>query len=107
MMTSNRSLEDCRKLIGDVSTVTSILDRLLQNANVIQTTGQSYRLRGRTGKAKESSGRFENAPHTCELMPYRQNDGRQKNVGQTTAEESERNVFVVPMNGTNNYYQSS
>ena len=47
MMTSNRPLEDWGKLIGDVPAATAILDRLLEDAEVIQVTGKSYRLRGK------------------------------------------------------------
>ena len=53
MMTSNRPLEDWGKLIGDVPSAGAILDRFLSNAEVIQITGDSYRLRGR--KADTSS----------------------------------------------------
>lgn len=56
MMTSNRPFEDWGKLIGDVPAATAILDRLLENGDVIQITGKSYRLRGRPSKAKASSG---------------------------------------------------
>ena len=48
MMTSNRPLEDWGKLIGDVPASTAILDRFLQNAELIQITGKSYRLRGQS-----------------------------------------------------------
>ena len=44
MMTSNRPLEDWGKLIGDVPAATAILDRLLEDAEVIEMTGKSYRL---------------------------------------------------------------
>ncbi len=37
MMTSNRPLEDWRKLIGDVPSAIAIVDRVLQHAKVIQT----------------------------------------------------------------------
>lgn len=47
IMTSNRPLEDWGKLIGDVPAATAILDRFLQDAELIQITGKSYRLRGR------------------------------------------------------------
>jgi DNA replication protein DnaC len=47
IMTSNRPLEDWGKLIGDVPAATAILDRFLQDAELIQITGRSYRLRGR------------------------------------------------------------
>ena len=46
MMTSNRPLEDWGKLIGDVPAAAAILDRFLQDAELIQITGRSYRLRG-------------------------------------------------------------
>lgn len=45
MMTSNRPLEDWGKLIGDIPTATAILDRFLQDAELIEITGKSYRLR--------------------------------------------------------------
>jgi DNA replication protein DnaC len=48
MMTSNRPLEDWGKRIGDVPAATAILDRFLQDAELIQMTGRSYRLRGKT-----------------------------------------------------------
>jgi IstB-like ATP binding protein len=48
MMTSNRPLQDWGKLIGDVPAATAILDRFLEHAELIQITGQSYRLRNRT-----------------------------------------------------------
>ena len=46
MMTSNRPLEDWGKLIGDVPSAGAILDRFLSNAEVIEITGESYRMRG-------------------------------------------------------------
>ena len=46
MMTSNRPLQDWGKLIGDVPAATAILDRFLHDAEVIQITGKSYRLKG-------------------------------------------------------------
>jgi DNA replication protein DnaC len=55
MMTSNRPLEDWGKLIGDVPAATAILDRFLQDAELIQITGRSYRLRGRNADNQESS----------------------------------------------------
>jgi DNA replication protein DnaC len=48
MMTSNRPLEDWGKLVGDVPAATAILDRLLSEAQIVQITGKSYRLRGRS-----------------------------------------------------------
>jgi DNA replication protein DnaC len=52
MMTSNRPLEDWGKLIGDVPAATAILDRFLQDAELIEITGRSYRLRGSAADAK-------------------------------------------------------
>jgi len=53
MMTSNRPLEDWGKLIGDVPAATAILDRFLQDAELIQIIGKSYRL-SRGGGSTES-----------------------------------------------------
>lgn len=53
IMTSNRPLEDWGKLIGDVPAATAILDRFLQDAELIQITGRSYRLRGRTADTRK------------------------------------------------------
>lgn len=47
MMTSNRPLEDWGKLIGDVPAATAILDRFLQQAEVLEIKGRSYRMRRR------------------------------------------------------------
>jgi len=57
MMTSNRPLEDWGKLVGDVPAATAILDRLLAGAELLQITGRSYRLRGKTNE--DSSGTAE------------------------------------------------
>lgn len=45
LMTSNRPLEDWGKLIGDIPAAAAILDRFLQDAELIEITGASYRLR--------------------------------------------------------------
>ena len=55
MMTSNRPLEDWGKLIGDVPAATAILDRLLEDAEIIQITGKSYRLGRAATKSKPDS----------------------------------------------------
>lgn len=47
VMTSNRPLEDWGKLLGDVPSATAILDRFLHHAEIIQITGQSYRLKNK------------------------------------------------------------
>jgi DNA replication protein DnaC len=53
VMTSNRPLEDWGKLIGDVPAATAILDRLLSEAQILEITGKSYRLRGRPESSKQ------------------------------------------------------
>ncbi len=55
MMTSNRPLEDWGKLIGDVPAATAILDRFLQDAEMIEITGRSYRLGGNAAKSDTTS----------------------------------------------------
>jgi DNA replication protein DnaC len=45
LMTSNRPIEDWGQLPGDLPAATAILDRFLQQAEIIQITGRSYRLR--------------------------------------------------------------
>jgi DNA replication protein DnaC len=56
-MTSNRPLEDWGKLVGDVPAATAILDRLLSEAQIVQITGKSYRLRGSQENAvREQAG---------------------------------------------------
>ena len=44
LMTSNRPIEEWGKLLNDASTATAILDRFLHHAEIIQMSGQSYRL---------------------------------------------------------------
>jgi len=45
LMTSNRPIEDWGQLLGDVPAATAILDRFLQQAETLQITGPSYRLK--------------------------------------------------------------
>jgi DNA replication protein DnaC len=52
LMTSNRPIEEWGQLLGDVPAATAILDRFLQQAEIIPITGRSYRLRHQ--KASES-----------------------------------------------------
>jgi len=52
IMTTNRPIEDWGKLIGDVPSATAILDRFLQDAEIVTITGKSYRMRGRSTKKK-------------------------------------------------------
>ena len=53
VMTSNRPLEDWGKLIGDVPAATAILDRLLSEAQIVEITGKSYRLRGKLASDRQ------------------------------------------------------
>jgi DNA replication protein DnaC len=55
LMTSNRPLEDWGKLIGDVPAAAAILDRFLQESELIEIKGKSYRLRGGKGNGKKAS----------------------------------------------------
>ena len=57
IMTSNRPLEDCGKLIGDNPTAGAILNRLLCRAEVIQIVGKSYRIRNVAGKPKSEDAK--------------------------------------------------
>ncbi len=52
LMTSNRPLEDWGKLVGDVPAATAILYRLLSEAQIVEITGKSYRLRGKPDKSE-------------------------------------------------------
>ena len=45
LMTSNRPIEEWGQLLGDVPAATAILDRFLEQAEIVQITGRSYRLR--------------------------------------------------------------
>jgi DNA replication protein DnaC len=57
LMTSNRPIEEWGQLLGDVPAATAILDRFLQQAEIIQITGRSYRLRNqKENKTEISSG---------------------------------------------------
>ena len=45
LLTSNRPIAEWGLLLGDIPATTAILDRLCQQAEIIQITGRSYRLR--------------------------------------------------------------
>ncbi len=45
LLTSNRPIDEWGQLLGDVPAATAILDRFLQQAEIIAITGRSYRLR--------------------------------------------------------------
>jgi DNA replication protein DnaC len=61
MMTSNRPLEDWGKLMADVPAATAILDRFLENAEIITITGKSYRLRNRAADEAASTASVKSA----------------------------------------------
>ena len=50
VITSNKAFSDWTELFHDQIIVTAILDRLLHHSAVINIKGNSYRLRGKTGK---------------------------------------------------------
>lgn len=50
IMTTNRPVTDWGKLLGDNATATAILDRLMQDSEIIQIDGASYRLKNRSCK---------------------------------------------------------
>jgi DNA replication protein DnaC len=59
LMTSNRPIEEWGQLLGDVPAATAILDRFLQQAEIVQITGRSYRLRNtpkRSASDTDNSG---------------------------------------------------
>jgi DNA replication protein DnaC len=53
IMTSNRPIEEWGQLLGDVPAATAILDRFLQQAEIIQITGRSYRLRNAAKRSED------------------------------------------------------
>jgi DNA replication protein DnaC len=55
LMTSNRPIEEWGQLLGDVPAATAILDRFLQQAEIIPITGRSYRLRHQKEAQMENS----------------------------------------------------
>ena len=57
LMTSNRPVEDWGKLIQDTPAAAAILDRFLQQAEVIAITGASYRLKDRSLKAATTNAK--------------------------------------------------
>lgn len=67
LMTSNRPIEEWGQLLGDVPAATAILDRFLQQAEIIQITGRSYRLRNNqvaasAEKEKRSADKSDRKP---------------------------------------------
>jgi DNA replication protein DnaC len=65
-MTSNRPLEEWRKLLSDVPTAGAILDRFLHHAQVVAITGKSYRVKEAAVVNRENKKqRKSNEPSTA------------------------------------------
>jgi DNA replication protein DnaC len=47
IVTSNRPLEDCGKVLGDTAAAGAILDRFLHHAEIIKLEGRSYGMHDR------------------------------------------------------------
>lgn len=60
VITSNKAFSDWTELFHDPVIVTAILDRLLHHSVVINIKGNSYRLKGKVGKDRQT----ENQPQT-------------------------------------------
>src|SRR5437764_3090883 len=52
LLTSNRPVEDCGKLLGDVAAVTAMLDRLLHHGHVLKCGPRSWRTKAAAGSAQ-------------------------------------------------------
>lgn len=57
LVTSNRSIEDWPKLLGDVIVVTPLLDRLLHHGHLLKFEGKSWRLRESAARLAKSGQR--------------------------------------------------
>ena len=55
VVTSNRIVQDWGKYLGDNTTSTTILDRLMHRSHLLEFQGRSYRL-------KEAASRFVHQP---------------------------------------------
>jgi DNA replication protein DnaC len=63
LLTSNRPIEEWGQLLGDVPAATAILDRFLQQAEIIQITGRSYRLRNVPSNSNADSQAKKDKPN--------------------------------------------
>lgn len=57
LVTSNRSIEDWPKLLGDVVVVTPLLDRLLHHGHLLKFEGKSWRLRESAARLAKNAQR--------------------------------------------------
>jgi hypothetical protein len=74
IMTSNRPLEECGKLLGDVPTAGAILDRFLRLAQTIAITGRSYRLKDHAAIAGKEDKNKKTNPSPTNLRPQNRRD---------------------------------
>src|SRR5207247_6677400 len=56
LLTSNRPVEDCGKLLGDVAAVTAMLDRILHHGHVLKCGPRSWRTKMAAVGAARSDG---------------------------------------------------
>lgn len=54
MVTTNRPTQDWGAFLGDIPAATAILDRFLENAEIVQMQGKSYRMHHRAQRASQS-----------------------------------------------------
>jgi DNA replication protein DnaC len=69
LLTSNRPIEDWGQLLGDAPAATAILDRFLQQAEIIQITGRSYRLRRSPSTSAESESKADQPENKFSGLP--------------------------------------
>lgn len=55
ILTSNKGPSDWGELLGDPAITTAVLDRIVHRAEVIQLSGDSYRMKNRTSIFEEES----------------------------------------------------
>lgn len=53
VITSNKSLKEWGRVLGDTSLATALIDRLMHHGDVYYLKGESYRLRGKANEAKD------------------------------------------------------
>jgi len=63
LLTSNRPVDDCSKLLGDTAAIAALLDRLLHHGHLLKCGPRSWRMRhhalpARGRRSKERSGRL-------------------------------------------------
>ena len=56
IITSNKSLKEWGRVLGDSSLASAIVDRTMHHGDVYYLSGESYRLRGKPKRSKEKGG---------------------------------------------------